>query len=109
MRTISDISFDADPASGVAMYDGNKSDAGSGPIGWRVAGGTSVGAPAIAALFALAGISANNASQLYANASAFNDVISGSSGACSAAYLCNGEIGYDAPSGNGTPNGLGNL
>jgi len=109
MRTISDIAFDADPASGVAMYDGNQKDAGSGPIGWRVAGGTSVGAPAIAALFALAGVSASNASQLYANASALNDVVSGSNGGCSAAYLCSGEIGYDAPSGNGTPNGLSGL
>jgi subtilase family serine protease len=106
MRTISDVSFDADPASGVAMYDGNQNDAGSGPVGWRVAGGTSVGAPAIAALYTLANIAVNNASGLYANAAALNNIVSGSNGICAIAYLCNGTIGYNAPSGNGTPEGL---
>lgn len=109
MRTISDVSFNADPSSGVAMYDGNQNDAGSGPVGWRVAGGTSVGAPAIAALFALANIAVNNASQLYANSSALNNIVSGSNGVCEIAYLCNGAIGYNAPSGNGTPHGLASL
>jgi subtilase family serine protease len=109
MRTVSDISFDADPATGVAMYDGNKNDAGSGPVGWRVAGGTSVGAPAIAALFTLANISVSDASQLYATSSALNDIVSGSTGTCSVANLCNGAVGYSAPGGNGTPNGLSSL
>ena len=109
MRTVSDITFDADPASGVAMYDGNDNDAGSGPVGWRVAGGTSVGAPAIAALFTLANISVSNASRLYATPSSLNNIVSGSNGSCAIAYLCNAQIGYSAPSGNGSPEGLSSL
>jgi subtilase family serine protease len=103
-RTVADVAFDADPTTGVAVYD---STPNQGMSGWLIAGGTSVGAPAIAALYALAGASVNDASALYANAASLNDVISGSSGSCSPAYFCTGEIGYDGPSGNGTPNGLG--
>jgi subtilase family serine protease len=109
MRTISDTAFVGDPSTGVAMYDSNLNDVGKGPVGWRVAGGTSVGAPAIAALFALAGVSVNNAATLYANIASLNNIVSGSNGTCATAYLCSGEIGYNAPSGNGTPNGLGSL
>jgi fibronectin type 3 domain-containing protein len=42
----------------------------------------------------------------YADPGALNDVTSGSNGTCSVAYLCNGEVGYDAPTGLGTPNGV---
>ena len=31
---------------------------------------------------------------------------SGTNGTCSPAYLCTGEVGYDGPTGLGTPNGL---
>jgi hypothetical protein len=34
------------------------------------------------------------------------DVTSGSNDACSPAYLCTGEPGYDGPTGLGTPNGV---
>jgi hypothetical protein len=52
----------------------------------------------------------------YDNGSYFNDVTSGANavelgyGTCRVPYLCNGEPGYDAPSGVGTPNmgGSGN-
>jgi hypothetical protein len=63
----------------------------------------------IAAVYALAGNAGNNPAQsLYTNASALNDVTSGANGTCSPDdYLCTGEPGYDGPTGNGTPNGLG--
>jgi hypothetical protein len=35
------------------------------------------------------------------------DITAGFNGTCTAAYLCNAGSGYDGPSGNGSPNGLG--
>ncbi len=46
-----DISFDADPNTGVAVYDSTKY---YGQVGWFVVGGTSFGSPSWAALVALA-------------------------------------------------------
>ena len=37
----------------------------------------------------------------YATPSAFNDVVSGSNGACGGTYLCTGVAGYDGPTGLG--------
>jgi subtilase family serine protease len=105
MRTIADVSAVADPATGVAMYD---TYGGFG--GWGVIGGTSVSSPIIAGVYALAGNEAtlNYASSLYsAPAGSLWDVIGGSNGSCGGTYLCTGVAGYDGPSGNGTPNGVG--
>ena len=41
MRTIPDISFDADPTSGVSVYDSYNDTTGHGP--WKTIGGTSLG------------------------------------------------------------------
>jgi hypothetical protein len=46
-RSTPDVSYDADPATGVSMYDVSTG-------GWSVAGGTSAGAPQWAGLIALA-------------------------------------------------------
>ena len=100
-RTIGDVAYDADPNTGVAVYD---STAYRGASGWLVFGGTSVGAPSIAAIYALSGTTVSNAQTLYTNSSALFDVTSGSNGTCSVFYLCNAQVGYDAPTGNGTPN-----
>ena len=108
-RTVGDIAYDADPNTGVAVYD----TYGGG--GWQVYGGTSVSSPAIAAMFAAAGNagSVQNAGWIWnpANhgASQLNDITSGSNGSCKVQYLCNGEVGYDGPTGWGTPNGLSGL
>jgi subtilase family serine protease len=97
-RTIGDTSADADPASGVAIYD----------AGWGVVGGTSVATPLVGGIFAVNGGTVNAASTIYAAPAAdLNDVTTGSNGTCSPAYLCNGEVGYDGPTGMGTPNGIG--
>ena len=49
-RTVPDVSYDADPNTGVAVYD---TTAYSGQVGWFVVGGTSAGAPQWAALAAI--------------------------------------------------------
>jgi hypothetical protein len=103
-RTVADVSADADPDTGVAVYD--TYDQG----GWLEVGGTSAASPMIASVYALAGgVSSGTeaASTLYAHPQDLYDVTSGSNGTCSPAYLCTGETGYDGPTGLGTPDGLG--
>jgi hypothetical protein len=51
-REMPDISFDADPATGVAVYD---SLPYAGQSGWWQVGGTSLGAPSVSAVLADAG------------------------------------------------------
>ncbi|GAC1441565.1 MAG: hypothetical protein NVSMB59_01920 [Vulcanimicrobiaceae bacterium] len=107
-RAVADVAYDADPATGVAVYD---SLAYRRQSGWLVFGGTSVAAPAIAAIYALAGTanaSADPASFTYANysyASNVFDVTSGSNGTCSPTFLCTGAPNDDGPTGLGTPIG----
>ena len=103
-RTDNDVAADADPATGVAVYD--TYDQG----GWLQVGGTSVSSPILASVFALAGKPAKGtypSSYPYAHTSDLYDVTSGSDGTCTPAYLCTGENGYDGPTGWGTPNGVG--
>ena len=99
-RAIADVSAVADPATGVSVYD---SYAFQGMKGWMRFGGTSVSAPIVAGVFALAG-DGGSAVQLYAApAGSLNDVTSGSNGACGGSYLCTAGAGYDGPTGLGTP------
>jgi subtilase family serine protease len=51
-RTVADVSADADPNTGVAVFD---STAFQGLSGWLEFGGTSVASPIIASVYALAG------------------------------------------------------
>jgi len=97
-RTATDVAAVADPDTGVAVYD----------KGWAVYGGTSASSPIIAATYALAGNPAAGtypSSYPYRHASALHDVTSGSDGSCSPSYLCTARIGFDGPSGLGTPKG----
>ena len=101
-RTDNDVAADADPNTGVAVYDSFSEG------GWLEVGGTSASSPMIASVFALAGTPAagtNPASYLYAHTSNLFDVTSGADGSCSPAYLCTAQAGYDGPTGLGTPNG----
>jgi hypothetical protein len=43
----------------------------------------------------------------YQHTSALFDVTSGSNGSCSPAQLCTAGLGWDGPTGLGTPNGTG--
>ena len=51
-RTIPDISFDADPSTGVAVYDSYNGNVTGGP--WYQFGGTSLAAPSMAAIISIA-------------------------------------------------------
>ena len=103
-RTVADVAAVADPATGVAMYDSFHYS------GWLIFGGTSVGAPLIASVYALAGNadSLTGAQSAYAPRASLFDVTSGSNGRCGS-YLCIAGPGYDGPTGNGTPNGVGSF
>jgi len=99
---------------------------------WVPVGGTSASTPMIAAMFALAGGSHGvqyPAQTLYSHlgSASLHDVIEGANGKCRGEYsagcsgsmkplsltdcgqgvlICNAAVGYDGPSGVGTPNGL---
>jgi hypothetical protein len=103
-RTDNDVAADADPVTGMAVYDSY--DEG----GWLEVGGTSASSPIVASAYALAGSPATGtypSSYLYAGHASLNDVTSGNDGSCSVAYLCTAGSGYDGPTGWGTPNGTG--
>ncbi|NNN20000.1 MAG: peptidase S8 [Acidimicrobiaceae bacterium] len=116
-RTVADTSADANPNTGVAVYDSFHEP------GWMVFGGTSVSSPTIASVYALAAGSEGtlfnpSPAQLYQYSETqtqpgpLYNVTSGSNGSCGT-YLCNasstyspaGMPAYDGPTGNGTPNG----
>ncbi|HEX8849965.1 MAG TPA: S53 family peptidase [Gemmatimonadaceae bacterium] len=105
-RTVADVSAIADPNTGVAVYD---SYAYRGASGWMVFGGTSVAAPVVASVYAVAGNTAaiNYGSYPYSHTASLNDVTSGSNGSCGGSYLCTAITGFDGPTGLGTPNGAG--
>jgi hypothetical protein len=98
-RTMNDVAAVADPATPVAVFIKS----------WVPFGGASVSPPIVASAYALAGSapSPDAAQSLYANSSDLFDVIGGSNGQCAKHYLCNAVRGYDGPTGNGTPNGIG--
>jgi subtilase family serine protease len=109
-RAVADVSADANPATGVAVYDTY------GYAGWYpgMIGGTSLAAPIVGAIYALAGNAAGAASagagDLYAHASYtlpnLFDVVSGSNGTCTARLACTAGAGWDGPTGLGSPDGI---
>ena len=105
-RAVADVSADADPGTGVAVYD---SYAYQGYQGWLVFGGTSVASPIIASVYALAGNAASvtYGSYPYSHTGSLFDVSSGSNGSCGGSVLCNAGVGWDGPTGLGTPDGTG--
>ncbi len=111
-RSIADVAAIGDPNTGVDVYDSTLEAPGA-PTGWGVWGGTSVASPIIAAEYALAGGSggvAYPASTLYSHlgqSGALYDVVAGSNGSCQGTTACQAAVGYDGPSGVGSPVGLG--
>lgn len=106
-RTQNDVAGVADSPDGIDIY--SSYDGGEVQVG-----GTSAAAPAIAAMYALAGTPEADtypSSYLYAHASDLTRVTSGSNGSCESAraYLCNAASsesnGYNGPTGLGVPNG----
>jgi subtilase family serine protease len=117
-RSQSDVSFDADPENGVAIYDSTSYE---GYSGWLEFGGTSVAAPALAGVYGLAG---NGASLSTSAAKSFwtekgtglnavtsgNNLAKGKKCGSAYAYICtagtNTDGVYSGPTGWGTPNGI---
>jgi hypothetical protein len=114
-RAASDISAVADPYTGVAVYDSYAPATGE-PDGFFVVGGTSVASPLIAGLYARAPKHSSllGPNRLYAaKASVFHDVTDGTNagiGYCTTVGIgnavCDARIGWDGPTGLGTPKGL---
>jgi subtilase family serine protease len=102
-RAVADVSAIADPQTGVAVYDTYNEP------GWMVFGGTSVSAPIVASIYALAGNGAGISTPAFAytHVGSLFDVTSGSNGSCGVSYLCTAGLGFDGPTGLGTPNGTG--
>ncbi|MBR8456937.1 S53 family peptidase [Burkholderia dolosa] len=111
-RGVPDVSYDADPSTGFAVYDSVNYN---GRSGWFQVGGTSAGAPQWAALFAIAnsmraatgkGPLTGTYDRLYAAGKAaygsdYRDVTTGSNGNCG--MLCTASGGYDYVTGLGSP------
>jgi len=95
MRASSDVSAEADPNTGVAVYE---SSAG----GWLNVGGTSAATPIVAALMAASGHGDITPEFIYRHPEAFHDVTSGNNGTCGTT-LCNAGSGWDGPTGIGSP------
>lgn len=102
-RTVVDVAAVGDPNTGIAAYDTYNQP------GWMVLGGTAVSAPIIAGVYALAANEGqlHYARGLYRFRNRLFDVTQGSNGSCGGKAICTAKVGYDGPSGNGTPNGLG--
>jgi hypothetical protein len=83
--------------------------------GWFHVGGTSVASPLIAGIEAHASDETRSAGAeaFYRASSQLVDVTEGSNGTCTPPqedeYLCQAEIGYDGPTGYGTPYGVPNI
>jgi hypothetical protein len=134
-RAVADVSADADPETGVAVYDTVpypeelKGRIVTTELGWVPIGGTSVASPIIASMFALAGGAHNveyPSETLYSRlgSTSLYDVTQGGNGKCDDEYsgcsgslsspldcgedalICNATSGYDGPTGVGTPNGI---
>ena len=104
-KATADFSADADPASGLAVY--NTLATG----GWSQRGGTSLAAPLVAAMYALAGAPTPTTYPVtypYRKADQLNDITEGVNGNCGN-QVCTAGPGWDGPSGLGTPNGVGAL
>jgi subtilase family serine protease len=107
---IPDVAYDADPSTGVPVYN-SYACGGYCPTGWGQWGGTSIGAPQWAALFAIANSARAALGKtnlrypqfiLYAVAPTnYHDITSGTNGNCGA--QCTAGAGYDFVTGIGSP------
>ncbi len=110
-RGMPDVSYDADPSTGFAVYSSVRYQ---GQSGWFQLGGTSAGAPQWAAIIAVADqlraakgqgplVSSGYAASvaIYGLTSGLYDVTSGSNGSCGS--VCKAGAGYDFVTGLGSP------
>jgi subtilase family serine protease len=90
-RATPDVSLDADPASGVSVYDTTRYQ---GQVGWFTVGGTSASSPMWAGRAAAAG-SVVSSAYVYGNNITYRDITSGDNGASCL-------VGFDLCSGRGS-------
>jgi subtilase family serine protease len=90
-RATPDVSLDADPASGVSVYDTTRYQ---GQSGWFTVGGTSASSPMWAGRAAVAGAIVSSA-YVYGNSITYRDITSGNNGASCL-------VGFDLCSGRGS-------
>ncbi len=97
-RSYSDVSADADPNTGLIIYDSGS---------WYLIGGTSLATPLIAGYEAVTGVTGTTPRWAYSDSSLLNDPMSGSTGSCAAtiSYICTAGPGYDGPTGAGSISG----
>jgi hypothetical protein len=97
-RAYSDVSADADPYTGLNIYDNGS---------WEQVGGTSLATPLTAAYEAITGVNGTSPKWAYDDRSLLNDPATGSNGDCLSAilYICNAGPGYDGPTGVGSISG----
>jgi len=100
-RMVNDVSAVADPDTGVIVY----MNIPPYQPGFYIFGGTSASAQIISGIYGAQDTSVNFGQNPYLALSAINNVTSGSNGTCSVPYFCNAEVGYNGPTGLGTPNG----
>ena len=104
MRGIPDVSFEANPSTGVSIFD---STSDQGQSGWFTVGGTSVGAPNWAGILAAGAAAGKTALQgdsaIYNSGFSTNlrDITSGTNGSCGTD--CTAGTGYDLVTGLGSP------
>jgi subtilase family serine protease len=109
-RGVPDISADANPYTGVWVYDSFPMDLEWFPSSWWLVGGTSVATPTVAGIINAAGhFSASSSAEetsIYTNravAADFNDIAYGACGPYSAYFSA---TGWDFCTGVGSPKGL---
>ena len=90
-RATPDVSLDADPASGVSVYDTTRYQ---GQAGWFKVGGTSASSPMWAGRAAVSGVAVDSA-YVYGTSITYRDITSDNNGA---ACL----VGFDLCSGRGS-------
>ena len=116
-RSETDVAATASPLAPFAIYSALfQTLYGSA---WQPFGGTSLSAPLVAGMFALAGNAAtrHGAQEIWRNHAALKDIVKGDNidppitGPCasSVTYICVAGHGYDGPTGWGTPDGTGAL
>jgi hypothetical protein len=107
-RTDNDVAAEASPTTPVSVYDTYATVV----PGWQLVGGTSASAPLMAGAIALetSTLRGEGSAGIYAHLGNWFDVTEGINypaprEKCPSEYLCTGKVGYDGPSGVGTPNG----
>lgn len=102
-KASADVSAAADPIhGGLNIYCGTVPGCG----GFLQVGGTSEASPIIAAVYALSGNTANYPAAIpYSHPRNLFDVTHGSNGSCGVP-VCSARVGWDGPTGIGTPDGV---